>query len=116
MQLYRSERELLEALMVDVAVIKEKLSVLDKMGCAMANWQDECRANHRELDQAEKERCRSHEARFSALEAAHEISKAVLKAQDTWSARQKAVFWSAVVGVATFAQVITSVIFNLISK
>lgn len=111
-----SERELLEQLMVDVAVIKDKLPLLDKISNCLTNLKENCRVRHEELERSRHESHQKHEARFSGLEAAYQVTQALREMKESWSARQKALFWSAAVAVATGAQVLTTLIIHLLSR
>ncbi len=111
-----SDRELLEQLMVDVAVIKDKLPLLERISDCLINLKENCRIRHEELEKARHERHRKHEARFAGLEAAHQVIQAVHEIKDAWNARQKALFWSAAVALATGAQVLAMIIIHFVSR
>lgn len=112
----RTDRELLETLMIDVAVIKNKISVLDRINDSLANLKNECVRKHEELNQSARRTQAEHESRFAGLETAHEVAKAVNQAQASWSAKRKALFWSAVVAVSTAAQVVATVLISIIKS
>ncbi|HMK35315.1 MAG TPA: hypothetical protein VK463_09635 [Desulfomonilaceae bacterium] len=111
-----SDRELLERLMIDVAVIKDKLPLLEKISNCLTNLKENCRVRHEELERARHEKHQKHESRFSGLEAAHQVSRAVLEMKESWNTRQRALFWSAAVAVATFGQVLATIIIHLLSS
>jgi anti-sigma factor RsiW len=111
-----SERELLEQLMIDVAVIKDKIPLLEKISDCLTNLKDNCRVRHEELERSRHARHQNLEARFSGLEAEYQVSQALRDMKDSWTARQKALFWSAAVAVATAAQVLTTLIIHLLSR
>jgi hypothetical protein len=112
----RTDRELLETLMIDVAVIKDKISVLDRINDYLSNLKSECVKRHEDLSQAARQIQAHHEARFAGLETAHEVAKAVSQAQASWSAKRKALFWSGVVAVSTAAQVVATVLIYVIKS
>jgi hypothetical protein len=116
MSIQGSDRELLEQLRVDVAVIKNKSLVLDKIAESIERLKENCRGRHEELDRAHLERSQKHEARLSNLETAYKVSQALYKAEDMGRRRRAALFWSAVVAVATSAQVLATFILHLLSK
>jgi hypothetical protein len=106
----RTDRELLETLMIDVAVIKDKIPVLDRINDHLSNLKSECLRRHDDLNQAARQTQAKHEARFAGLETAQQVAKAVSQAQASWSAKRKALFWSGVVAVSTAAQVVATVL------
>ncbi len=111
-----SDRELLEQLMVDVAVIKDKLPLLEKISDCLTNLKQNCRVRHEELEKARHERHHKHESRFAGLEASYQVTQAVHEIKESWNARQRALFWSAAVAVATGAQVLAMIIIHLLSR
>jgi hypothetical protein len=115
MSLNMSARELLEQLRLDVAVIKEKLPLLEKISSCLDNLKDNCRIRHEELERASQRRHEKHEIRFSELETAHRLSNSYYEAYASWASRHRALFWSSVVAVATSAQVLATVILHFLS-
>jgi hypothetical protein len=111
-----SDRELLEELRLDVAVIKEKLPLLEKIGNCLNNLKDNCRFRHEELERARQRRHEKHEIRFSELETAQRMAHTFYEARASWTNRHKALFWSSVVAVATSAQVLATVIIHFLSR
>jgi hypothetical protein len=111
-----SDRELLEQLRLDVAVIKEKLPLLEKISNCFHNLKDTCRIRHEELERARHERHEKHEIRFSELETAQRVAHTIYEARSSWSNRHKALFWSSVVAVATSAQVLATVVIHFLSN
>jgi hypothetical protein len=111
-----SDRELLEQLMVDVAVVKDKLPLLEKISDCLINLKENCRERHEELEKARHESHQKHESRFAGLEAGYQVIQAVREVKDSWNARQKALFWSAAVAMATGAQVLATIIIHLVSR
>jgi hypothetical protein len=111
-----SELELLEKLNVDVAVIKEKLPLLDKISDCLAKLKDNCRIRHETLERARQDRHEKHELRLAGLEAAQQVTHAIFETRHASSSRQKLLFWSAVVAVATSAQVVAIIVAHLLSR
>ncbi len=111
-----SDRELLEQLRLDVAVIKEKLPLLEKISNCLNNLKDNCRIRHEELERARHQRHEKHEIRFSELETAQRVASTLYEARTSWSSRHRALFWSSVVAVATSAQVLATVIMHFLSR
>jgi hypothetical protein len=111
-----SDRELLEQLMIDLAVIKDKLPLLERISDCLINLKENCRVRHEELEKARHDRHRKHEARFAEIETGYQVIQAVHEIKDTWNARQRALFWSAAVAVATGAQVLAMIIIHFVSR
>jgi hypothetical protein len=111
-----SDRELLEQLRLDVAVIKEKLPLLEKISNCLNNLKDSCRIRHEELERARHRRHERHEIRFSELETAQRVAHTLYDARTSWASRHRALFWSSVVAVATSAQVLATVIIHFLSR
>lgn len=111
-----SELELLEKLNVDVAIIKEKLPLLDKISDCMTKLKDNCRIRHEALERARQDRHEKHEIRLAGLEAAQQVTHAILETRHASSSRQRLLFWSAVVAVATSAQVVAVIVAHLLTK
>ncbi len=110
-----SDRELLEHLRLDVAVIKEKLPLLEKISNCLSNLKSNCRTRHEDLEKARHRRHERHEVRFSELETAQRMAHTFYEAHASWTNRHRALFWSSVVAVATSAQVLATVILHFLS-
>ncbi|MGB6065219.1 MAG: hypothetical protein WBG50_10445 [Desulfomonilaceae bacterium] len=110
-----SDRELLEHLRLDVAVIKEKLPLLEKISNCLNNLKSNCRIRHEELERARHRRHERHEVRFSELETAQRMAHTFYEAHASWTNRHRALFWSSVVAVATSAQVLATVVIHFLS-
>jgi hypothetical protein len=111
-----SDRELLEQLMIDVAVIKDKLPLLERISDCLINLKENCRVRHDELEKERHDRHRTHEARFAEIETGYQVIQAVHEIKDTWNARQRGLFWSAAVAVATGAQALAMIIIHFVSR
>ena len=111
-----SDRELLEQLRLDVAVIKEKLPLLEKISNCLSNLKENCRIRHEALERARQGRHEKHEIRFSELETAQRIAHTFDEARASWMSRHRALFWSSVVAVATSAQVLATVIIHFLAR
>jgi len=111
-----TDRELLEQLRLDVAVIKEKLPLLEKISACLNNLKDNCRIRHEALERARHRRHEKHEIRFSELETAQRVAHTFYEVRASWTTRHTAIFWSSVVAVATSAQVLATVIIHFLSK
>jgi hypothetical protein len=111
-----SDRELLEQLRLDVAVIKEKLPLLEKISSCLNNLKDNCRIRHEELERARHRRHERHEIRFSELETAQRVANTLYEAHTSWTSRHRALFWSSVAAVATSGQVLATIIIHFLSR
>jgi hypothetical protein len=111
-----SELELLEKLNVDVAVIKDKLPVLERISDCLVKLKDNCRIRHEDLERSRRDKYEKYEMRLSGLEAAQQVTHAVFTSHDSWNSRQRVLFWSAVIAVATSAQVVAIIISHFLSK
>ncbi len=111
-----SELELLEKLNVDVAIIKEKLPLLEKISDCMTKLKDNCRVRHEALERARQDRHEKHEIRLAGLEAAQQVTHAIFETRHSGNTRQRFLFWSAVVAVATSAQVMAVIVAHLLAK
>jgi hypothetical protein len=111
-----SDRDLLEELRLDVAVIKEKLPLLERISNCLNNLKDNCRVRHEELERARQRRHEKHEIRFSELETAQRITHTFHEADASWTSKRRALFWSSVVAVATSAQVLATLVIHFLSR
>lgn len=111
-----SELELLEKLNVDVAVIKDKLPLLDRISDCVMKLKDNCRIRHEALERARQDRHEKFEIRLSGLEAAQQVTHAIFETRHASNSRQRVLFWSAVVAVATSAQVVALIVAHFLSK
>ncbi len=109
----KTDREILEALMIDVAVIKDKAPLLERIDQAVQSFKMDCARKHAELGAAEMARLQKCGSRFAALESARSVAEALGAAKDSWSHSRKVLFWSGVVAVATAAQVATAALIHL---
>ncbi len=62
---HASDRELLEQLMVDVAVIKDKLPLLERINDCLINLKENCRIRHEELEKLVTKATKGTKSRFA---------------------------------------------------
>jgi hypothetical protein len=110
------DRGPLEQLRIDVAVIKDKLPLLERINDSLSNLRENCRARHEELNRNHHDHLRKQESRILALESAHNTAQAIFESRTSWKAGRKALFWPAVMAVAASAQVLTTMLLYVLSN